>query len=99
MSLNQPNAPEHRQNCWQFKQCGREPEGARVAELGVCPAAIDTSHNGTNRGKNAGRYCWSVAGTMCDGKLHDIYAHKLLCCIECDFFKIVQEQETREFAH
>ena len=99
MSLNQPNVPEKRQNCWDFKKCGREPGGARVAELGVCPAAIDTSHNGTNRGENAGRYCWRVAGTMCDEKVQGTYACKLLSCIKCDFFKVVQEQEATDFAH
>ena len=26
-------------NCWEVKKCGREPGGAKVAELGVCPAS------------------------------------------------------------
>jgi len=25
-------------NCWEFKKCGRQPGGPKVAELGVCPA-------------------------------------------------------------
>lgn len=35
-----------RQNCWEFKKCGREPGGAKASELGVCPAATDASSDG-----------------------------------------------------
>ncbi len=32
-------------NCWEVKNCGRQPGGAKVGELGACPAAMDTEHN------------------------------------------------------
>lgn len=84
-------------NCWEFKQCGREPGGSTVHDLGECPAAISFVHNGMNRGKNAGRYCWKIAGTMCDGKVQCTHAEKLQDCADCDFFKMVQEQEVTAF--
>ena len=30
-----------KQNCWEYMKCGREPEGEKVAELGICRAAAD----------------------------------------------------------
>ncbi|MGD8654719.1 MAG: hypothetical protein PVG28_01325, partial [Desulfobacterales bacterium] len=54
-------------NCWEFMKCGREPGGAKAAEYGTCIAATDSSYAGINTGKNAGRICWAVAGTCCDG--------------------------------
>lgn len=56
-------------NCWQVKKCGREPGGAKTAELGICPAAAEVALSGTNGGKNGGRACWAIAGTLCGGKV------------------------------
>jgi hypothetical protein len=44
-----------RTNCWQFKNCGREPGGKKASELGICPAASETRLNTINSGKNGGR--------------------------------------------
>jgi hypothetical protein len=82
-----------RQNCWEFKNCGRELEGARTFELGVCPAVEDASSNGINGGLNAGRICWAVAGTFCEGKVQGTSAEKELSCMSCDFFKKVESEE------
>jgi hypothetical protein len=87
------------ENCWEFKQCGREADGSRVEELGVCPAAIHTESNGMNGGENAGRYCWKVAGTMGDGKVQRTSDDKMKDCENCDFYKMVHEQETVAFVH
>ena len=35
-------------NCWQFKECGRQPSGEKADELGVCPAAIEGAADGIN---------------------------------------------------
>ncbi len=80
-------------NCWEFKKCGREPGGEKIAELGLCPAASEESTDGVNEGKNAGRVCWAVAGTFCGGKVQGTFAEKYLSCMACDFFKLVKEQE------
>ena len=80
-------------NCWEYMKCGREPGGHKHTELGSCPAASDTSFDGINSGKNAGRICWAVAGTCCAGEVHGTYAQKRASCVACDFYKLVQEEE------
>ena len=63
-------------NCWEFKQCGREEGGAKVAELGVCPAHPDH-----------GRDCATMAGTLCNGKVQGSFAQKLHDCAQCQFYQ------------
>jgi len=46
-----------KQNCWEAKQCGRQPDGPEAAELGICPATTEKKLNGINGRKNAGRTC------------------------------------------
>lgn len=84
-------------NCWEFKKCGREPGGDRTEEAGVCPAAVEVSCNGINSGKNAGRYCWTIAGTLCKGGVQGTFARKLSDCLRCDFFLAVNKQEGEWF--
>ncbi len=80
-------------NCWEVKKCGREPGGAKVGELGVCPVTTDRSLNGTHGGTNAGRACWSVAGSLCGGKVQGTYAKKLDSCWRCAFMNSVKQEE------
>lgn len=80
-------------NCWQVKKCGREPGGLKVAEFGICPAAAETVLDGTNSGKNAGRACWAIAGTLCGGKIQGSYAMKLSNCLQCEFYRQVAAEE------
>ena len=80
-------------NCWEFKKCGRENGGAKVPELGVCPAAIATSADRSNSGKNGGRACWAISGTLCGGKIQGTFAAKLSNCLECEFYKQVGQEE------
>ena len=80
-------------NCWEFKKCGREPNGAKVAELGVCPAAIETRTNGINCGKNGGRSCWALSGTLCGGIVQGSFAAKLGNCLKCEFYQMVGSEE------
>jgi len=84
-------------NCWEVKSCGRELNGNKVAELGVCPAAVDANASGTNNGKNGGRACWMITGTFCGGKVQGTYAEKLSSCMNCDFFKAVRDEEGAGF--
>jgi len=87
-----------RQNCWEYKNCGRELGGNKIEELGVCPAPIDTTSTGLNGGDNAGRICWAVAGTFCGNKVQGKFAEKEPTCMSCDFYKKVKEEEgTVEF--
>lgn len=81
--------PSNRQNCWEYMNCGREPSGNKVAELGACRAATDKSFDGKNGGINGGRSCWFIAGTFCGYEIEGTFA-KLNSCAKCDFFKLVQ---------
>jgi len=63
-------------NCWEFKKCGRQKGGAKVAELGVCPAY-----------PNHGTHCAHIAGTLCGGKLQGSFAMKLANCMKCEFYQ------------
>lgn len=85
------------QNCWEFKKCGREPGGSKSAELGVCPAATDKRLDKIHNGKNSGRACWMVTGTLCKGEIQGVYAKKFGNCMNCDFYKIVKEEEYPNF--
>lgn len=80
-------------NCWEFMQCGREPGGRKVRELGVCLAAVDREANGINHGMNGGRICWAIAGTMCDGEPSGIFVERVQVCADCDFYKKVKAEE------
>ena len=86
-----------KQNCWEFKKCGREPGGTKVALLGVCPATIHTSTNSLNTGKNGGRVCWAVTGTFCGGKVQGTFAEKRLSCMTCEFYRQVKSEEGAKF--
>jgi hypothetical protein len=86
-----------KQNCWQFKRCGREPGGTKVSELGVCPSATETRANGVNSGKNAGRACWALTGTFCGGKVQGSFASKVANCMTCDFYRLVLQEEGANF--
>ncbi len=82
-----------KKNCWEFKGCGREPGGRKIAELGVCPVTEEASFDGAHGGKSAGRACWIVAGSLCGGKVQGTYAQKLFNCWKCDFMNLVKKEE------
>lgn len=84
-------------NCWQFMKCGREPGGSREDELGICPAVMETRLHGMNRGYNAGRACWVIAGTMCGDRPQGTFARKFGTCAKCDFYRMVHHEEADNF--
>jgi len=69
-------------NCWEFKNCGRQVGGVKVAELGACVASPDH-----------GRDCWALAGTLCGGKVQGTNAEKLGNCRKCEFYQGVMKGE------
>ncbi len=85
-------------NCWEVKDCGRQPDGPKADALGVCPACTDTEYDGRNGGLHAGRYCWKVAGTLCGDKVQGTFAEKMGNCSACDFFKQVKKEEGADFS-
>jgi signal transduction histidine kinase len=79
-------------NCWEARRCHRGPGTAEP-----CPAALDATSTGVNEGLNAGRICWTVPGTSCDGALHGDFVDKQEMCLQCDFFHRVREEEGAGF--
>jgi diguanylate cyclase (GGDEF)-like protein len=64
-------------NCWEVKNCGREQGGARVDELGICPAYPDRGHS-----------CWLVTGTLCGDEVQGTFAQKEMNCLQCKTYKL-----------
>ena len=86
-----------KQNCWEVKQCGRQPGGLNAKELGVCPATTEARLDGVHGGKNAGRSCWVIAGTLCRGKVQGTFAQKFRDCEKCEFYQQVKKEEFTQF--
>ena len=80
-------------NCWEYKKCGRQPQGPHVKDMGLCPASMEESLDGTHDGVNGGRACWIVAGTFCQGQVQGVFAEKFKNCEACDFYKQVRSEE------
>lgn len=93
--FSERNIDMHKKNCWEATGCGREPGGARVAALGICPAAEETRLDGINHGVHGGRACWAVPGTDCLRTLGG--GDKFTQCLECPFFRRVEEEEGSSF--
>jgi hypothetical protein len=86
-----------KRNCWEFFECGREHGGAKVDELGVCPAAVDTRADGINGGKNGGRACWAIAGSFV-GKIAPCpIVMRGKDCLDCEFYRQVAQEEGSDF--
>lgn len=88
-----------KKNCWEVKKCGREPGGAKESEFGVCPAAEEKRAEGIHDGKNGGRCCWVVTGTLCKGaNAQGSYVEKFSGdCQKCDFYGLVKREEEPKF--
>jgi len=86
-----------KKNCWEFKNCGREPGGRHVFELGLCRAATEVRFDGVHEGKNAGRACWIVAGTSCKEEVQGIFAQRRKSCATCDFYRTIKGEEGSKF--
>ena len=84
-------------NCWEYKKCGRHPGGDKVKELGECKAALEKKLDGVHGGRNAGRTCWVVAGTLCRGEVQSTYAYKYKTCKDCDFYISVRKEEGLDY--
>lgn len=87
----------HKVNCWEEKRCGREPGGPRAAEFGACPAATDSTCDGINGGRNAGRLCWAVAADACSERPQGSFPDKMARCEACSFFRRVKYEEGCHF--
>ena len=84
-------------NCWEFFECGRQKGGRHIKKLGVCPASVEASLDRIHGGRNGGRACWVVEGTVCGGTVAGNFSRKYPLCLSCDFFKVVREEEGSGF--
>lgn len=82
-----------KENCWEAKQCGRQPGGAKESELGICPAAIASNINGLNGGTNGGRACWAIEKTLCGSTIQGTFSARWNGCMKCDFYATVRNEE------
>lgn len=81
-----------KQNCWEFKNCGRQEGGHNTASLGVCPASTLGSATGYLDGVNGGRACTYITGTFCGGTIQGTHKEKEKNCGSCDFFKQLRKE-------
>jgi hypothetical protein len=91
--FNAGEAVMEKENCWEYKKCGRQPGGDKIAELGPCPAVSCFKAHEINDGINGGRACWAIAGTFCGGQVQGIFIEKHKDCVNCDFFHQVANEE------
>ena len=84
-------------NCWEYQQCGRQLGGHREHEMGPCPASIEQSLQGSHSGDAAGRACWVVPGTFCEGCTQGTWEEKRRECVKCSFFYRVEVEEGLDF--
>jgi hypothetical protein len=84
-------------NCWEIKKCGRQESGAGNQDINVCPAASNEACDGINRGRNGGRICWAITGTLCGGQAQGIFALKIDSCLKCEVLQAVSEEEGPDF--
>ncbi|MCK4911519.1 MAG: hypothetical protein KAR83_07740 [Thermodesulfovibrionales bacterium] len=82
-----------KKNCWEYMKCGQESALDGSTGLSICPALREESLDGIHGGRNAGRACWVIAGTMCGGKPQGVFAEKFGRCVMCDFYKKVRSEE------
>ena len=80
-------------NCWEIKDCGREPNGRNVSLYGVCPVSVEFSLDGIHNGKNGGRCCWALAPGISKGNSNVVIScyEKALVCRSCNFYNLVKK--------
>jgi hypothetical protein len=86
-----------KKNCWEVKKCGRQPGGIHAKALGVCPATTEMRLNGVHDGRNAGRACWIMTGTLCGGQVQGHFGEKFKNCTQCEFYTYVKSEEGNRY--
>ncbi|MBN1573065.1 MAG: hypothetical protein JW984_07715 [Deltaproteobacteria bacterium] len=77
-------------NCWEILQCGRSHD---------CPAAKVGQGEGMHGGSKRGRFCWTVAGTLCRNEVQGVYKDKIKRCVNhCEVYKKIKDEEGGDFS-
>ena len=89
----------HKLNCWQFKNCGREPGGVMAEVLGECSVASTMRFDGLNEGIGGGRACWMVPNSVCKQGVST--STPVNPCHTCDFYKrvVFEQDDTLRFRY
>lgn len=93
LAQQRAGARRGRTNCWEFTSCGREIHGRHSHEHGICPAALESRLDGIHGGKNGGRACWVVDGTLCGASARPSRQEKQALCSRCRFYEMVRDTE------
>ena len=72
--------------------------GGEKAKLsGACPASAAFQLNNKHGGIAAGRACWVIENTYCNGKFQGTYGEKIGMCQKCEFFYQVRKEEGEKY--
>lgn len=86
---------EMKRNCWEFMRCGK---GANVPDGGLqCPAYTEQRLHSVHGGINAGRACWVVNDTKCEGILQGTFQSTYRSCSTCAFYLAVRAEEGDQY--
>ena len=80
-------------NCWEFKKCGREPNGKNVFWFGVCPAATEHRADGIHDGMNGGRCCWVIKASHRQLGMFECCSGESVECHTCDFYAMIKDSK------
>jgi len=81
-------------NCWEFTNCGMEPNGIFAQLHGPCPVAANSlKYDGINGGRGGGRICWEIMRRESATIRHDCRFNRMPCQ-KCRFFQRVISEET-----
>ncbi|MBF0135717.1 MAG: hypothetical protein H7833_14375 [Magnetococcus sp. DMHC-1] len=73
----------NKKNCWEYNACGKEDR---------CPAGISCEHDGVFGGKNGGRFCAFIDGTLSKDDLNIEFDDKFTNhCSRCCFFEEIKK--------
>lgn len=88
-------------NCWEKNKCGREPGGIKEAKLGTCPVATFSLADGFLGGKNGGRACIFIVGSLAspefENSCESIQNRTTADCFRCTFFNTLKKKYKKTF--
>ncbi len=81
-------------NCWEFTNCGMEPDGIFAQIHGPCPvASASMKYDGVNGGRGGGRICWEIMRNNAGSIRHECRFNRMPCR-KCKFFMRVMAEES-----
>lgn len=89
---------EYKMNCWEYFKCGKDVQSKQEDETKkVCNVSITQNINHVNSGRNAGRICWDITGSLCDTFEKGDMIYKEKKCETCEFKALVEKEERENY--